>query len=234
MNLNSYIIISILVHLLFTGLITATHSFTSTQAQVFNVKIVPPLEAEGPAAAENLKPEARKKKPVLVKKSLRKAEEKTLRPDTLYSGNTGPAGPPEKEETSLVPGFFLFDKKTIEKFASKAPPADRGLTFDTSEFKHRAYMRMLKERIESIWKYPREAEKLGLSGDLYIKFSIKKNGEMGEIELVRTSGYMELDRAAMNALKKAFPWWPLPKDYKGEKLTITGHFIYIFGSTYIL
>jgi len=144
--------------------------------------------------------------------------------------------PPDEGEEPMSPGFSLFDRKTIEKFASKTPPSntEKGLTFDAPELKHRGYMRLLKGRIESTWKYPKEAEKLGLSGDLYIKFSIKRNGELGEVELVRTSGYRDLDEAAIDALKKAFPWWPLPKDYKGEELEITGHFIYIYGNRYLL
>ncbi len=100
----------------------------------------------------------------------------------------------------------LFDKKTIEKFASKAPPADRAITFDTSEFKHRGYMRLLKERITSIWKYPKEAIKLGLSGELYVKFTIKKNGELGKTQILRTSGYRHLDKAVVKALKDAQPF----------------------------
>ena len=139
-----------------------------------------------------------------------------------------------KDGPSLVPKSYLFDEKTIEKFAHTEGPAKKGLTFDTSEFKHRGYMRMLKERIENIWKYPEEAARQGISGDLYMKFSIHRNGKLGEIELIRTSGYRELDEAAMKAVKSAEPFWPLPDDWEKDTLDIKGHFIYIFGNTLVM
>lgn len=141
-------------------------------------------------------------------------------------------GPVQGEKGPDIPPLsYLFDKKTIEKFAREGSPAQKGLTFDTSEFRHRGYMRMLKQRIESIWQYPREAARLGLSGDLYMKFTIKKDGRLGAIELLRTSGFKELDEAAMKAVKKAEPFWPLPDDWEKEDLEIKGHFIYVLGDT---
>jgi len=141
---------------------------------------------------------------------------------------------------ALSPRDFLFDKKTIEKYANRGTREGvgvqdgRGAMFYAPEFKNRAYMRMLKDRIESIWKYPEEAARNRLTGDLYVKFSIRKNGEIDKIELVRTSGYTVLDEAVIHTLKKAAPYWPLPENYDREVLEITGHFIYILGSTYAM
>ena len=141
----------------------------------------------------------------------------------------------EKSGTMLAPPSSLFDKNTIEKYARKnTPPVDKGLTFEAPEFKHRGYMRMLKERIEDIWKYPKEAAERGISGDLYIKFIIKKNGRLENVKLLRTSGYQDLDEAALEAVKKIFPFFPLPINYDKETLTITGHFIYIYGNAILL
>lgn len=142
--------------------------------------------------------------------------------------------PPLKEKPSIIPPTALFDKKTIEKFALKEPPPNKGLTFDTSEFRHRGYMKMLKEKIESIWQYPKEAARYGMYGDLYVKFSIRKDGKLSEVVLLRTSGYQELDDAAIKALKDAEPYWPLPADWEKDTLEIKGHFIYIFGNTYVM
>jgi protein TonB len=150
-----------------------------------------------------------------------------------FSDNKG-ALPSEKVKPFLAPPSALFDKNTIENYAKKGTDVDKGLTFEITGFHHRGYMRMLKEKIESIWRYPKEAARLGMSGDLYIKFSIKKDGKLGEIDLLRTSGYKDLDEAAMKALKDAEPFWPLPADWEKEDLEINGHFIYIYGSTVIM
>ncbi len=137
---------------------------------------------------------------------------------------------------SEKPNFF--DKETIEKYARKGTEEGigekKGLTFDAPELKHRGFMRKLKEKIESVWKYPEEAARRGISGDLYISFSIHKNGSLGEVKLERTSGYSDLDKAAMKALRDAAPYWPLPDDLKEDELSITGHFIYVFGTPYIM
>jgi protein TonB len=133
---------------------------------------------------------------------------------------------------------FLFDKETIEKYARKEPSKGtgekKGLTFQAPELKHRGYMRMLKDKIEHAWKYPGEAAARGISGDLYIAFTIRKDGSIRESKLIRTSGHRDLDEAALKALEDAAPFWPLPDDWQGDTLTITGHFIYFFGSAYVL
>lgn len=134
---------------------------------------------------------------------------------------------------------FLFDRETIEKYAKKEVPGEKGgkskgLSFEAPELHHRGYMRKLKDKIESVWKYPEDAARQGIAGDLYIMFSILKDGSLDEVRLVRTSGHRDLDEAAKKALKNAAPYWPLPDDWPEDRLTVTGHFIYILGSAYIM
>jgi len=130
---------------------------------------------------------------------------------------------------------FLFDKETIEKYAKKdIERKEKGLTFEAPELRHRGYMSMLKEKIENVWKYPEDAALKGITGDLYIMFSILRDGRLGEARVVRTSGFRDLDDAALRAVKDAEPYWPLPDDWEEDELPITGHFIYVIGGGYIL
>jgi len=231
-----------------------------TPFSVFDVEIVQPEKANKMLPEKkpkiNRKVPLISKKPVLTKKIRRKQPEKNLEPNSMYGQEGAPtektpsqntpeqeANVLEKKHTILSPakkgipiisGKSLFDKKTIEKFAKTTSPESTGLTFDTSEFKHRGYMRLLREKIQSTWQYPKEAAKLGISGDLYIKFTIKKNGELVKTEIIRTSGYRHLDKAAKKALKDAQPYWPLPEDWENEELEITAHFIYIYGNIYVM
>lgn len=291
MKFNYFIIASVLVHLLFIGLMSITHSNNEKKETVFDVTIIPPLETQKafvqkkhkipeksikkqlPLLAKKLRRTPPEKKKYAVIKKRPEPPDKDLKPDTIFgdelgeppkglkdSERTEDSGKPEvldsrktaketlpldkdvkvpsgKNDSSLSPYAFLFDSKIIEKYASKSSPEGvgikdgKGLMFYAPEFKNRAYMRMLRDRIESIWKYPKKAARRRLTGDLYIKFSIRKNGELDKIELVRTSGYRDLDEAAMQALKKADPYWPLPENYDKEVLEITGHFIYLLGAT---
>lgn len=123
-------------------------------------------------------------------------------------------------------------KKELQK-AVEHPKEPSGITFDTKEFKYRSYMMRLKEKIESIWQYPRSAAERGIYGDLFIRFSIKRDGTLGRVDLIRTSGFRELDEAALAALRDAAPYWPLPEDWKLDEFIIDGHFIYTLYGYYI-
>jgi protein TonB len=131
----------------------------------------------------------------------------------------------------------LFDEGIIGDLAKrdvkKGEKKDKIFTFDAKEYKFLIYNRRLKERIESIWIYPPDAVAKGIYGDLVIKFSIKKNGRLDEIHLIRTSGYKSLDDAAIKALKDGEPYWPLPDEWNMETYTIVGHFIYTIHGYYI-
>jgi len=110
---------------------------------------------------------------------------------------------------------------------------DDTVTFDTEDYRYAGYMRNLRQKIESIWKYPPEAAARGIYGDLKIQFTINKDGRLGAIELVRTSGHKMLDDAAIRALKDGEPYWPLPDSWGKDSYTILGHFIYVYGGYYI-
>jgi len=109
----------------------------------------------------------------------------------------------------------------------RAFEVDKNLSFDGKELKFMLYDRKLKERIEHIWIYPPSAATRGISGDLVIRFTIMKDGKLGAVELVRTSGHKDLDDAAIKALKDASPFWPLPEFWGMDSDTKDGHFVYI-------
>lgn len=168
----------------------------------------------------------------------------------LPDGTSPEGGGKEKagdREGRLIPGKAvrpaplgragLYDKGVIGDLAGKdksgLPKKDNAITFDTSEYRFKGYMRKLREKIESIWVYPPEARTKGIYGDLKIRFTIKKNGSLGAVELVRTSGYRMLDEAAVQALKDGEPYWPLPDEWGMDSYTIVGHFIYSMGGYYL-
>ena len=141
-----------------------------------------------------------------------------------------------------IPGFSmrerLFDKEITEDIAKKDAGKGRTegaqeapVTFDTKVYKYAGYMTKLREKIESIWVFPTEALARGIKfpQDLKIQFTIKKDGRLGEVRLIRTSGYKMLDDAALKALKDGEPYWPLPEEWGMETYTVLGHFVY---STY--
>lgn len=152
----------------------------------------------------------------------------------------GDSMPPDKEEKPLYgEDLKSAEKKAIEeliKGEGRRIPEEKGgkpriegegaITFSTKEFKYYGYKMRLKEKIEGVWEYPLEAARQGIYGDLVIRFTILKDGNLGAVELLRTSGYKMLDNAALRALRNAAPFWPLPEEWKEDAFTISGHFIY--------
>ncbi len=143
-----------------------------------------------------------------------------------------------------VPGLLgrekLFDRGVTEEIARKdsGRPGSRAkkedaITFDTNEYRFKGYMSLLRNKIESIWVYPPEEIAAGHYGDLKIRFTIKKDGRLGAVELVRTSGHSSLDRAAVKALRDGEPYWPLPDDWGMDSYTILGRFVYSLQGYYL-
>lgn len=147
----------------------------------------------------------------------------------------------EYEQRSDLPSTSLkeklFDSNIIRDIAKREVKKDESeskkFSFNVKDMRYLSYLRRLKERIESIWIYPPDAAKRGIYGDLIIKFTIKKNGSLGETELIRTSGHKSLDDAALRALREAEPFWPLPDEWGLETYTIEGHFVYTIYGYYI-
>lgn len=154
--------------------------------------------------------------------------------DIPKRGSAGSQKVPGKVSPPATLREKLFDREIVERLAKREEKTvDNTITFDTKEFKYEAYMLRLKERIERIWIYPPEAAMRGIYGDLYIQFTIKKDGRLADVELLRTSGHRSLDQAAMRALKDGEPYWPLPDEWGKDSLPVTGHFIYSIYGTYL-
>ena len=73
------------------------------------------------------------------------------------------------------------------------------------------------ERIGNL-NYPREAQRLGLTGRLILTVSIGRNGEVKGVLVNRSSGKKLLDEAAVQAVNLSSPFAPLPKT--GEDIDI--------------
>lgn len=131
----------------------------------------------------------------------------------------------------------LFDSEIIAKHAAEEPVKEHShmarsqkkgnaLEFDVDDMQYGNYMKKVKESIESAWIYPQSEARKGVYGDLYIEFTIKKNGVLGNVRILRTSGNSNLDDAALQSIKDAAPFWPLPNDWGKDSFTIKGHFVY--------
>lgn len=192
-------------------------------------KTTPPI----PPAVGHPDPLKKEALPPVVHKGPRDLPREALR-SSENKGNGKPDHFPSFREKIFDKGVIGdLARRDIEKEEKGKKDKGKSFSFDTEEFKYLIYNRRLKERIESIWIYPPDAASKGIYGDLIIRFTIKKNGQLGSVELVRTSGHKSLDDAAMKALKDGAPYWPLPSEWNLEGYTIEGHFIYTIYGYYV-
>ncbi len=63
-------------------------------------------------------------------------------------------------------------------------------------------------------KYPKRARRMGWEGTVVLAFSVDENGNVYDIQVIRSSGYPDLDQAAIAALRQ---WKFAPKPGKPEE-----------------
>jgi len=100
------------------------------------------------------------------------------------------------------------------------------IPLETQDPKYVDYFGKLRERIKSKWIYPREAGERGIGGQLLIEFHIAKDGHLQLLELRRSSGVEILDDYAMNAVRLAQPFPPVPDTLAKQVLAVNGLFNY--------
>jgi protein TonB len=100
------------------------------------------------------------------------------------------------------------------------------IPLDTKDPRYTDYFDKIRHQIRRNWIYPREAGERGIGGQLIIEFVIAKDGHLSVIELRRSSGVEILDRFALNAVKLAQPFPPVPDSVAKAALSIAGIFTY--------
>jgi protein TonB len=148
---------------------------------------------------------------------------------------TGKTAPPlTHKQAGPLP--FL-SQNDIDELARKGmpekKPGDDSVTLDTDEFKFISYNRWLKIKVESVLKYPELAAVSGYQGTLFIKFDIMKDGSLGGLEVLKSSGYKILDDEALRSIRASAPFQPLPDDWNMERYSIRAAVIFYLGEGYI-
>ena len=84
------------------------------------------------------------------------------------------------------------------------------------------YMLDMQKRIKLNWKPSKE----NVSKNVTLLYSINKDGSLKRYSVLKSSGNTKMDESAVEALKKSFPFKPLPKDFKGEYIDVQFTFDY--------
>jgi|GEM_PF-1524187 len=82
------------------------------------------------------------------------------------------------------------------------------------------YSRGIQRKISSRKKYPKRAKRTGKEGQLTVRFTVLKSGEIEDLILVTKTPYEELNKAGLNAVKRAAPFPSLPEEIGEDYLVL--------------
>jgi protein TonB len=91
-------------------------------------------------------------------------------------------------------------------------PRREFISANTREYEFASYMSAWVSKVERVGNlnYPSELRQRQLHGDLILTVGIHQNGTVESIDVKRSSGVPEIDRAAINIVQMAAPYAPLP------------------------
>jgi len=192
------------------------------------------------------KPKFAGEKPSIVRKGRSKVGVKKRTKKQLYAGRKLKEKPkrltknPQEKVVMLKGGLFRhyplkpgFLSGEAKQYEYKKARREATISIGTQSIKYASYLEHIKNKIENVWAYPVEAAQTGQQGKLLLLFSIDKNGNLIRLKLIRSSGYPLLDRAALEAVRDAAPFPPLPKRFNLDVLNIYATFEYQLGLYYI-
>ena len=162
----------------------------------------------------------------------RKAEKET-QVDTLANDKSDievPKIAPDKEFSKEQIDGVLNPDDIIEKYAKEGGKVtgEDSVSMQYVKLKYQSYFYKFSRRLYHVWLYPRDAAMRGEHGTVRIAFVISRTGMISGINVIRSSGYPDLDREAVLALKKT-AGVPLPQSYKLNFLRVDAYFQYVLG-----
>ena len=91
-------------------------------------------------------------------------------------------------------------------------PKRKFISANTREYEFASYMSAWVSKVERVGNlnYPAELRARKLHGDLVMTVGIRRNGTIESIDVRRSSGIEEIDRAAVRIVRLAAPYSPLP------------------------
>lgn len=120
-----------------------------------------------------------------------------------------------------------FDAPGVYERGPEQPGEGRGQeaggkyrSIDSFGLKHFSYLVSVKRQIELLFSVPFFMPNNGAIGVPIVGFTIRRDGALAEAVLLRSSGYAILDRALLEAVKRAAPYGPFPQHLPDAEISI--------------
>lgn len=223
---SSFLITAIFYLLLLSSLlysfndISTINQQTKSSEQKVKVTLLAQSQSKPPIEKKVLKQEKPKVEKKIVKKETSKKKivkkpkkeiVKKIKPETIIKEEKLVKNTPI-ENTNTIQKTQIKQNKTIVK---KPTPI---IDTHTIQIKQNQYFATIKKRIDQNKSYPRMAVKRAIEGDVKIKFTISKHGELLSFQIV--DGKRIFKKSIIKAIEKTFPLAP-PKDIFTSNLDLS-------------
>ena len=204
-----------------------------------------PAVGKKPRRRAAKKPPPKRKREVAAGKRPKKraAARREVRPRRIETAALRPRPPAPEPEDPLAmfrvkpgprrrgrpdaPRLDLSDED-LDRIAKRGAEEEEGageiISLDTRDSRYAAYFAHVRRRIYDAWIWPEEAQRF--RGSLSLVFALRKDGTLGRVRLLRSTGAKILDDLAMAAIAKAAPFEPLPPTIRRAPIRIEARFSY--------
>lgn len=151
-----------------------------------------------------------------------------------YAGDPLPG--PQDPLPSRLP---LLDESALEKFGrslqnqSTGPGLDEEyppgtvIPLDTKNLRYFSYFARVQRSIDQSYYYPREGASELQSGVVSISFEINRDGSLGKLKVIGSSGKEILDEAAVTIIQNAAPFSKIPSRINHAPLKVVTNLLFI-------
>jgi protein TonB len=178
-----------------------------------------PLTPSGPPLVEEIATPPAEPEPVEAPP----VEEVLTQPERTVATET-PVETPARPRKSVNAASLLastqleIDRLTAEidrrSRSGNTPTRRKSVNASTREYRYAAYLEAWREKVERVGNlnYPDEARRKKLYGDLILHVSVRADGSLEKVRVVRSSGLPVLDDAAVRIVRLASPYAPFPPE----------------------
>jgi periplasmic protein TonB len=133
---------------------------------------------------------------------------------------------PKKEEITKQDTKSVQSQKAEKENVNDDDWREETVNLGSLDTKYVKYLARIKNKILRIWQYPPKAYENNEEGNVIIRMSINADGRLAGVTLITSSGYAELNDDAINVVRTAAPFEPLPVNYDLSRLNIVASFHY--------
>lgn len=151
-----------------------------------------------------------------------------------YAGDPLPG--PQDPLPSRLP---LLDESALEKYGrslqiqSTGPlldeefPSGAVIPLDTKNLRYFSYFTRVQRSIDQSYYYPREGASELQNGVVSISFEINRDGSLGKLKVIGSSGKGILDEAAVTIIQNAAPFSNIPSRINHAPLKVVTNLLFI-------